>query len=118
MGVPAEIVCHAAPGKAPAVLFDNIPGYPPGFRVLSGPSNSTRRCAYLLGFPDCDDPCRVVRAYCTRMKDGFRPIPPATVRDAPVLENVLRDDEVDLFRFPVPLIHERDGAVISAPMTW
>jgi 4-hydroxy-3-polyprenylbenzoate decarboxylase len=109
MGVLAEIVCHSKPGKAPAVMFDNIPGYPPGFRVLSGISNSTRRCAYLLGFPDTDRQTNVVRAYRDRMKGDFRLIPPNTVKDGPILENVMRDDEVDLFRFPIPFIHEKDG---------
>lgn len=109
MGVLAEIVCHSKPGKAPAVLFDNIPGYPKGFRVLSGISNSTRRCAYLFGFPDHDRPTEVVRAYRDRMKSGFKLIPPVTTTDGPILENVDRGDDVDLFKFPVPFIHEQDG---------
>jgi 4-hydroxy-3-polyprenylbenzoate decarboxylase len=109
LGVLAEIVCHARPGKAPAVLFDNIPGYPAGFRVLSGSSNSTRRLSYLLGLPDYDNPTDVVRAYRDRMQAGFVPIPPVGVSDGPVLENVDRDGDVDLFKFPVPKIHEEDG---------
>ncbi len=36
---------------APAVLFDNIPGYEPGFRVLACPLGSIQRIAYTLGLP-------------------------------------------------------------------
>ena len=32
-----------------------------------------------------------------------------TVKDGPILENIDRDDAVDLFKFPVPMIHEKDG---------
>ena len=38
-----------------------------------------------------------------------KPIPPKTVRNGAVFENVDRDDEVDLLKFPVPFLHEKDG---------
>ena len=31
------------PGRSPALVFDRIPGYPPGFRILSGAANALRR---------------------------------------------------------------------------
>ncbi len=40
---------------------------------------------------------------------GFAPIPPVEVKKGPVLENVLRDQEVDLTRFPAPIWHPLDG---------
>jgi len=39
----------------------------------------------------------------------FEPIPPRIVASGPVLENVDRDAAVDLWKFPVPLVHEHDG---------
>ena len=36
-------------------------------------------------------------------------IPPVTVASGPVLENVFTGDDIDLFKFPVPFWHERDG---------
>ena len=36
IGVLAETVAHCNPGRAPALLFDNIKGYPAGLRILSG----------------------------------------------------------------------------------
>ena len=32
-----------------------------------------------------------------------------TVAKGPVLENIDRDDEVDVLKFPVPFLHEHDG---------
>ncbi len=37
------------------------------------------------------------------------PIPPRIVDTGPVMENVDRDDDVDLLKFPVPIHHELDG---------
>ncbi|MFQ5692885.1 MAG: UbiD family decarboxylase, partial [Nitrospinota bacterium] len=110
MGALAEMVCAtAAPGKSPALLFDHIPGYPKGFRVLSGAVNSTQRLALAMGFPKPRDPIDVVQAYRDRMRGSFKLVPPVAVEDGPVLENVDRDAEVDLYKFPVPFLHEKDG---------
>ena len=50
MGTIAEIVYHARP-EPPAILFENVPGYPAGMRALSGATNSSRRLAITLGLP-------------------------------------------------------------------
>ncbi len=108
MGAVAEMIYHAAPENPPAILFENIPGYPKGFRALSGMTNSRRRLALTLGLPQPRTTLDLVRSYRDRMK-SFRPIPAASVDRGPALENVDRDHEVDLFKFPVPLQHELDG---------
>ena len=36
-------------------------------------------------------------------------IPPRIVPTGPILENVQRDGDVDIFKFPIPFIHEHDG---------
>jgi len=107
MGTLAEIVNHARP-EPPAILFEDVPGYPRGMRLLSGATNSSKRLAITLGLPVPDNPLDVVRAYRDRMKT-HRPIPPRVVAKGPVLENVDRDDEVDILKFPVPFLHEHDG---------
>jgi UbiD family decarboxylase len=109
IGVLAEIFAHSNPGHAPAVLFDRIKGYPPGMRIVSGLHNSCRRLAFSFGFPGANEPTVLVKAYRDRMKGGFRLIPPAEVRSGPVLDNIDRDAAVDLFKFPVPMIHAKDG---------
>src|SRR5215212_4068428 len=72
IGVLAEIFAHSNPGRAPAVLFDNINGYPPGMRIVSGLHNTCRRLAYAFGFPEADQPTELVRSYRDRMKNDFR----------------------------------------------
>ena len=81
MGTLAEIVNHARP-EPPAILFEDVPGYPKGMRLLSGATNSSKRLAITLGLPVPDGPLDVVRAYRDRMKT-HRPIPPKTVGDGP-----------------------------------
>ncbi len=107
LGTLAEIVYHARP-QPPAILFDDVPGYPSGMRLLSGATNSSKRLALTLGLPVPSVPLDVVRAYRDRMK-SHRPIPPRMVARGPVFDNVDRDDAVDLLKFPVPLLHEHDG---------
>ncbi|MEE8334338.1 MAG: UbiD family decarboxylase [Alphaproteobacteria bacterium] len=109
IGAVAETVAAANPGRAPAVLFDNIPGYKPGFRILSGAANAYKRLALVLGLPDPETETDVVRGVRKRMQTDFEPIPPVEVSTGPVMENVMRDDEVDLWSFPVPFVHELDG---------
>jgi len=106
MGTLAEIVYRQE--RPPAILFEDIPGYPSGFRALSGATNSAKRLAIVLGFPEPSHPLEVVRAYRDRMKT-HQPIPPRTVAKGPVLENVLKGNEVDVLKFPAPLLHEQDG---------
>ena len=93
IGTLAEIVYHAK-SEPPAILFEDVPGYPKGMRLLSGATNSSKRLAIALGFPVPRGPLDVVRAYRDRMKT-HRPIPPKTVTNGPVLQNVDRDEQVD-----------------------
>jgi len=106
MGTLAEIVYRET--NPPAILFEDIPGYPKEFRAFSGATNSAKRLAVLLGFPVPSHPLDVVRAYRDRMKT-HEPIPPRVVQDGPVLQNVLKGKDIDVLRFPAPLLHEHDG---------
>ena len=106
MGTLAEAVNERS--NAPAILFEDVPGYPKGFRTLSGSTNSMKRLAITLGFPVPAHPLDVVRAYRDRMKT-HSPIPPRVVNTGPVLENVLSGNDVDVLKFPVPFLHELDG---------
>src|SRR5215475_7557956 len=107
MGTLGEIVKHARP-EPPALLFEDVPGYAKGMRLISGATNSSKRLAITLGLPVPSCPLDVVRAYRDRMKE-HRPIPPKSVGKGAVFENIDRDGEVDLFQCPVPFLHELDG---------
>ena len=39
----------------------------------------------------------------------FRPVAPEEVTSGPILENILKSDAIDLYRFPTPKWHENDG---------
>jgi UbiD family decarboxylase len=107
IGTIAEIVAHTKP-EPPAILFADVPGFPKGMRLLSGATNSSKRLAIALGLPVPKSPLDVVRAYRDRMKT-HAPLAPKVVAAGAVLENVDRDDRVDLYKFPVPRLHEHDG---------
>lgn len=90
----------------PAVLFEKVKDYPPGYRLFGSPLSTFRRLAIALGmapetsFPD------LLREYGQRLK---RPIKPVVVADAPCKEVILEGKNIDLFDFPAPMIHEGDG---------
>lgn len=94
--------------KGPALLFDNISGYPRGFRVATNLFLTSKRCKAALGLPEDMPDLEVIRWF-KRKLDEFKPIKPKVVKEGPVLENVLEKDDVDLFKFPTPKWHEHDG---------
>ncbi len=104
-----EMIHHHDSLNTPALLFDNIKGYPKGFRITSGTSSSVRRFSAALGLGEARTPMESVRAYRDMMRGDFALIPPREVNGGPIMENVDRDDAVDLTKFPVPRLHEQDG---------
>lgn len=109
IGGIAEMVAQHTPGRSPAVLFEKIRGYPENFRILSGAANSFRRLATVLGLPMPSDEVSLARSYRDRLRQDFSLIPPVEVADGPILENVIEGDDIDLWKFPVPKVHELDG---------
>ena len=110
IGALVEMVCQESrEGHAPAMMFENIKDYAPEFRAFSGGTNSMRRLAYALGFPEPENSLDVVQGYRNRMREDFELIPPRVVNGGPLFENVDRDDDVDITKFPAPLLHEKDG---------
>jgi UbiD family decarboxylase len=94
--------------EGPALLFDNIVGYPKGYRVLSNFMGTAARTAIAFGLPPDLPKVEIVRAYKDRSKQ-LKLIPPVEIATGPVMENVLEGDAVDLTRFPAPRWHEHDG---------
>jgi UbiD family decarboxylase len=97
---------------APAVLFDDIAGYPAGLRVLTGSTGSPRRFGRTLRLGDDLDDVGVVdalRGKPSRWAAAARQFPVRPVEDAPLLANEVPGEKVDLLAFPVPRWHEHDG---------
>jgi 4-hydroxy-3-polyprenylbenzoate decarboxylase len=105
----AELACRESKGPVPAVLFDQIEGYPDGFRALFNQLASPRRLALTLGLAlESENKMDLVRA-CLEKLHNLTLLPPRLVESGPVQENVQVGGDVDLFKFPVPRQHELDG---------
>src|ERR1043166_271751 len=94
--------------NGPALMFDNIKGYPAGFRVLTNFLQAQSRTAIALGLPEQLSGTALLNAWREKLRN-FKPIPPRAVSDGPVRENVMEGDAVDLDRFPTPMWHAHDG---------
>jgi 4-hydroxy-3-polyprenylbenzoate decarboxylase len=110
IGTISEINYRRRPSAA--LLFDDIVGYPRGYRVLTGSLSNARRMAVTLGLDGALDTAQLVQALRGRPLQWEAAAPrfePEIVETGPILENVVHGPDVDLSRFPVPLWHEHDG---------
>ena len=103
----ATDVLHHTEGS-PAALFDNIPGYGPGFRVVVNCLNTHPRIAFTLGIPH-DIPSAEMQELWRQRLRNLQPLAPLVVEDGPVMENVMTGDDVNVLKFPAPKWHPQDG---------
>ncbi len=106
IGAATDVLQHTV--DAPAVMFDQVPGYDPGFRVLVNSFGSTDRIALTLGIPTGLGKVRTSDAWRQKIR-GLKPLPPVEVTDGPVMQNVRRGADVDMTQFPAPVWHPADG---------
>ncbi len=85
----------------PIIVFDNIKGFPKGFRVAVNVRSSK--------VFDNGSGLEAVQKYRKHRRKTSAPIPPATVKAGPVLENVMEGAKVNARAFPAPIWHEGDG---------
>jgi len=107
----SEFIYHGGSDPKPALLFDEIPEYPKGFRCLFGQTSSPRRIAMALSLPEGDDQIgrkALLGNIRTKLKEASL-IPPKHVKSPPVGENTVNGNKVDVLKFPSPLFHELDG---------
>ena len=91
-----------------AVLFDEVPGFPKGFRVLANILTSVPRINIALGLPADSSEMELVQWWRNYMRKAPS-FAPTEVNGGPLLENVLEGKAVDLTKIPTPIWHERDG---------
>ncbi|HEU5287027.1 MAG TPA: hypothetical protein VFV20_01365 [Candidatus Limnocylindria bacterium] len=94
IGMATELLGRTRPSKA--TVFDEIPGYQKGWRVLSNGLGSFKRIAITLGLPIDASPHEMVRLWQERVRKGIPSIKAEAVKDGPVFENVMRGSQVDL----------------------
>jgi UbiD family decarboxylase len=96
----------------PALLFDEIRGYAPGFRVLTCSTSSPARLSSILRLgieKNHHGLVQKLRGKPREWQARAAHYEPVRVDTGPALENVQRGEDVDLFAFPSPLWHEKDG---------
>jgi len=94
----------------PALLFDEIRGYPKGHRVLTCSTASPARLSSILRLPVQNTHQGLVEALRgkpAQWQAAAKDFSPVTVKEGPALENIQK--QVDVLAFPSPLWHERDG---------
>jgi len=92
----------------PAVLFDNIKGFPRGFRVFTNATTNPQRAALALGLDPALRPLDALKAWMEKRKT-LEPHQPVTVKDAAFLKNTMSGADVDLTKLPAPTWHRHDG---------
>jgi len=98
--------------EGPAVLFQNVKGYPPGFRMGTNLMSNIRTFNMTIGLPLDFSIRQTVGVLSKKVKEwGENSVkfPPTAVDQAPILENIKQGNEIDLNIFPVPLWHDLDG---------
>ena len=109
IGIITELNCRR---KGPALLFDEIPGFPAGRRILTGTILDAPRLGLTLGQRGVSSSEELVARLEGKMTEyelASSKFPPREVNQGPVLENQLFGDDIDLLKFPAPKWHEHDG---------
>lgn len=96
----------------PTILFDNFEGYEPGYRVMVGSMCNPATMAAVLGFDGSYTKLELadkIADIVGKLDETQKDYPMEVVETGPIFENKLLDDNVDLYKIPVPIWHERDG---------
>jgi UbiD family decarboxylase len=94
----------------PALLFDEIKGYPKGFRVLTCSTSSPARLSSILRLPlqkTHKGLVEVLRGMPAKWQKAATSFDPVVTKEGLVLQNI--QNKPDLLKFPSPLWHELDG---------
>lgn len=95
--------------SGPALLFDKIKGYPEGYRILTHFIFKPKKVQKIaFGIPDEMSDVDIIRDWKDKLYN-FKPVPPVEVETGPIKENVLTGKDIDMFKFPAPKWHLRDG---------
>lgn len=109
VGTITELNCRR---KGPALIFDNFNGFPKGHRLLSSSIIKASRLGITFGLGSDLTDQQLVSKLSKSIFEWEKKAPqfkPKEVNSGPVQENIMEGSSVDIFRFPAPLAHERDG---------
>lgn len=102
------IAQEALARQAPALLFEDIKDYKntPGRRVSMLYDSSMRRVRIALGLPEDCPRTEMIKIWRERSKNLIKPMLLST---SPCKEVIKKGNEVNLFDFPTPKLHPKDG---------
>ena len=106
IGAITEVAARAAQPKV--VLFDNIKGYPKGFRVVVNAVCSAATTGLAFGLDPMLSGMDMIKAWKKKL-GSYEPLKPVDVANGPITEHVDTGDHVDMLKFPTPRWHEDDG---------
>jgi len=98
--------------RGAALLFDEIPGFDKGFRVLTGSMLNAKRLALTLGYRDVDTDHQLVSRLQGKMigfEQAAAQYPIQETSTGTVLQNRQLGVDVNLLKFPAPKWHAHDG---------
>ena len=90
--------------KGPALLFEKVKDYTSP--VLTSTCTTTERLALIMGMPKSSSLVDLMREW---VKKGETRIPPKMVKTGPCKENIMKGNDIDLYKFPVPKFFPKDG---------
>ncbi len=90
----------------PAPFFQKISGYPDGHRIFGTPMGNCKRIAIAMDLEPNTPTKELIEQYLRRKQ---QPVKPLLVNHGLCKENVYVGRDVDLLKFPVPMLHDGDG---------
>jgi UbiD family decarboxylase len=106
IGAITEVSSSLSDSKA--LLFDDIVGYPKGFRVITNATGSQKRSALALGIDPLLGGLKLVKTFKEKI-EKLKFIAPKNVADGPVCQNIDSSNKVNVLKFPAPRWHREDG---------
>ncbi len=88
----------------PALLFENVKDY--DSPVITSVCTTTQRLSLIMGVSRESTLVDLMRVWVEKNENK---IPPKMVDSGPCKENIMKGDDVDLFKFPVPKYYPLDG---------
>ncbi len=88
----------------PALLFEKVKGYPTP--VISSVCTAASRLALIMGLPKTTSLVEIMREWVKRTANKR---PPKWIASGPCKENVIKGDQINLLKFPVPKVFPKDG---------
>jgi 4-hydroxy-3-polyprenylbenzoate decarboxylase len=92
----------------PAVMFDEVPGYPKGHRIIANILTSVPRINVALGLPPEASEMELIQWWRNYMKHAPSH-KPRQVNGGPLLDNVFEGEDINIEKIPTPVWHEKDG---------